>query len=414
MQAVILAAGKGVRLQPFTATQPKHMIPLAGKPLICWVLDAVQDVGINDVIVVTSYMEERIRSYLKSHPPKGVDLRFITQGKLPGTAKALECASESLASGDFLVLYGDIVTSGKTLSQLCKSHQVSRQPSMLLANADDPSRYGVVELDGETVRRILEKPLPGETSSNLVNAGAYILSPEVFPYLRKTRRSKRGEYELTDTLQSYIDDGHTVQACIDNKNDWLDVGHLWNLLDANSILLSRHEASVMGVVEPGATLLGSIVLESGARVRSGSYIEGPAYIGSESDIGPNCYIRPSTSIGSRVRIGNGCEVKNSIVMDDTHIAHLSYVGDSVIGSRCNLGAGTTIANLRFDRKSIKVGEGEVRLDSRKTKLGVFMGDEVQTGVNVSTMPGVRIGTGSWIGPGLVVQKDVPPKAFLRV
>ena len=154
---------------------------------------------------------------------------------------------------------------------------------------------------------------------------------------------------------------------------WMDVGRPWDLLKANEVLMSRIKGSVKGTVEPGATLKGEVVVEEGATVRSGSYIDGPVYISQGCDIGPNCYIRPSTSLGMGVKVGASVEVKNSIIMAKTHVPHHNYVGDSVIGERCNLGAGTKIANLRFDNMPVKVTvSGEV-IDTGLRKLGVIMG-----------------------------------------
>ena len=166
-------------------------------------------------------------------------------------------------------------------------------------------------------------------------------------------------------------------------------------------------------MEDGVRIHGPVHVEKGARIRSGAYIEGPTYIGPGSDIGPNCYIRPCTSIGSDVRIGNACEVKNSIIMDGSHIAHLSYVGDSVIGEGCNFGAGTTTANIRFDKKNVKMNVKGIRVDSGCRKLGAVVGDNAQTGINVSLLPGIKIGSGAWVAPGLVVQADVPSGYFLK-
>ena len=141
------------------------------------------------------------------------------------------------------------------------------------------------------------------------------------------------------------------------------MGLLWDLFEANHWILNKSKPRRLGQIEDGTHLIGSVVVDEGARIRSGTYIEGPAFIGKSSDIGPNCYIRPYTSISKKVRIGNACEIKNSIVMNGTHIGHLSYVGDSVIGENCNLGAGTTIANYRFDGKSVKMKVKDKVLDS---------------------------------------------------
>ncbi|HDD72370.1 MAG TPA: glucose-1-phosphate thymidylyltransferase, partial [Candidatus Bathyarchaeota archaeon] len=198
-----------------------------------------------------------------------------------------------------------------------------------------------------------------------------------------------------------------------DPEDWMDVGYPWSLLEANERVLKNLEAKILGEVEEGAVIKGPVYVGEGARVRSGAYVEGPVYIGPGADVGPNCYIRRYTSLGARVRVGNACEIKNSIVMDGTHIAHLSYVGDSVIGERCNFGAGTLIANLRFDDRPVKVMVKDRLVDSGRRKLGVIMGDEVKTGVNVSIMPGVKVGPRSWIAAGLTVYRDVPPDTFLR-
>jgi bifunctional UDP-N-acetylglucosamine pyrophosphorylase/glucosamine-1-phosphate N-acetyltransferase len=129
-------------------------------------------------------------------------------------------------------------------------------------------------------------------------------------------------------------------------------------------------------------------------------------IDEESDIGPNCYIRSYTSIGKKVRIGNACEIKNSIIMDNVHVGHLSYVGDSILGEKCNLGAGTITANYRLDGGTIKMVVKDRVVDSGRTKLGAVLGDDVKAGINVLFMPGVKVGCNSWVGPNVVVQRDV--------
>jgi bifunctional UDP-N-acetylglucosamine pyrophosphorylase/glucosamine-1-phosphate N-acetyltransferase len=173
------------------------------------------------------------------------------------------------------------------------------------------------------------------------------------------------------------------------------------------------EGSIEGDIEDGVHVQGPVRIAEGARVRSGAYIEGPVCIGSGSDIGPNCYLRPSTCIGADVRVGNACEVKNSIIMDGTRVPHLSYIGDSVIGERCNLGAGTITANIRFDKKNVKVEIKGERIDSGRRKLGVIIGDDAQTGINVNLLPGVKVGASAWIAPGLTVYEDIKSGTILR-
>src|SRR4030042_2811217 len=146
---------------------------------------------------------------------------------------------------------------------------------------------------------------------------------------------------------------------IDKKNNvsfmipsyWLDVSYPWDLLKANESLMSHLEGKIQGEIEPNAVLKGTVSVGKNTVVRSGSYIVGPVIIGDNCEIGPNCYIRPSTAVGDNCHIGASVEVKNSIIMRETKIPHHNYVGDSVIGERCNLGAGTKIANLRLDKNN---------------------------------------------------------------
>ena len=223
----------------------------------------------------------------------------------------------------------------------------------------------------------------------------------------ETSASARGEWEITDAISQLLNEKKTVLAVKISQDDWVDIGRPWDLLEANRWALERMEHRVYGLVENGAHLVGPVSVAETARIRSGAYIEGPALIDEESDIGPNCYIRSYTSIGKQVRIGNACEIKNSMVMDHAHIGHLSYVGDSILGEYCNLGAGTITANYRLDGGTIKMVVKDRVVDSGRTKLGTVLGDNVKAGINALFMPGVKVGNNSQIGPDVIVYRDVP-------
>ena len=188
------------------------------------------------------------------------------------------------------------------------------------------------------------------------------------------------------------------------------MGRPWDLLRANAALLAPLKGESLADVDPGATLVGEVRIEEGARVRRGSYIEGPSIIGPDAEIGPNCYIRPSTSIGPGAKVGNACEVKNSILMAKAHVPHQNYVGDSILGERCNLGAGTKVANLRLDEAPIKVVWRGVDIDTGLRKLGVIMGDDVKVGINASIDAGTIIGEESFLGPGARVRGNIAPRS----
>jgi len=404
MRAVVLAAGFGVRLKPFTITRPKGMIPIGGRPILEWILRRLEEAGIREVLIITHHMEGLIRDHFGSRP--GLEISFARQESVLGTADAFRVAEGFTRGEEFLGINGDLYLSPGTIERILRAHR-GGEATMAVVPVESPSRYGVVALEGELVRGLIEKPEPGEEPSRLANAGIYIFPPDIFEWIGKTQPSSRGEYEITEAIRGMIEAGRTVRAVEITPDSWLDIGYPWKLLEANERILKDLEHHVEGDVEKGVAMIPPVRIGRGCRIRSGSYIEGPVFIGEDCDIGPNCYIRPYTSIGSGVRIGNGCEVKNSIVMDGAHISHLCYVGDSIIGERCNLGAGTITANLRFDGRDVEMMIGDSLISSGRRKLGAFIGDDVQTGVNVSLMPGVKVGPGAWIAPGITVYEDVP-------
>ena len=406
MKAVILAAGKGERLRPLTDTRPKPLLPVAGKPLVEWLLVEAARAGARDILLVTHHMEEKIKEELGDGSRLGLRITYARQEKFLGTADAFRTAEEFVGGDEFIGVYGDAYLEPGTIRKIVRSH-VEGETTMTAMPVEAPSEYGVVEADAGRVKAVVEKPEPGSEPSNLANVGIYIFPPTVFEYIRRTGLSPRKEYEITDTLGLMLGDGLKVNLHRLGEGEWLDIGLPWNLLDANARALSTLEPRVLGAVEEGVVLNGPVHVCGGARVRSGAYIEGPVYIGEGADVGPNCYIRAGTSLGRNTRVGNACEVKNSIIMNGTHVAHLSYVGDSIIGSNCNLGAGTITANLRFDKKPVKVTIKERRVDSGLRKLGAIIGDDAQTGINVSIDPGVIVGSGAWIAPGITVTRDVP-------
>jgi bifunctional UDP-N-acetylglucosamine pyrophosphorylase/glucosamine-1-phosphate N-acetyltransferase len=180
----------------------------------------------------------------------------------------------------------------------------------------------------------------------------------------------------------------------------------WHLLDANEETVKKMKRKILGTIEKNVILKGSVVVGKDTTIRSGTYIEGPVVIGCNSKIGPNCYLRPYTTIGNYCHVGNACEVKNSIVMDHSNIPHLNYVGDSIIGENCNLGAGTTVANLKLDKQNISVVLNGKKIDSKRRKLGMVMGDNVQTGINSVINVGTMIGNNVFIGLGAMVKGEI--------
>ncbi len=396
MKAVVLVAGKGTRMEPLTSDCPKVMLEVANRPILEHILNAAVEAGIEGFVFITGYLEEQIKAHFGDGSKWGVSIEYVQQKEQLGTANAIGYARGHV-EGAFLVLNGDMLIGQEDLISL-----VSRKEEAVICvkEVENPSDFGVLETDNNKVVRIIEKPKNPPT--NLANAGIYLFRESIFDFIDKTQLSVRRELEITDSIQMLIDSGAPV-GYSPLTGRWIDIGYPWDLLKANEHLLKDLKGSCEGTVEPYATIKGEVAIGKGTLIRNGSYIEGPVVIGENCDIGPNCFIRPSTAIGNRVRIGNAVELKNTIVMEGTHVGHLSYVGDSVIGRRCNFGAGTKVANLRHDGKNIKVILKGRILDSGRRKLGVIMGDDVHTGINTSINIGVILEKGKATLPGEVVK-----------
>jgi UDP-N-acetylglucosamine diphosphorylase / glucose-1-phosphate thymidylyltransferase / UDP-N-acetylgalactosamine diphosphorylase / glucosamine-1-phosphate N-acetyltransferase / galactosamine-1-phosphate N-acetyltransferase len=281
----------------------------------------------------------------------------------------------------------------------------------VLTEVEDPSSFGVVELNGNKIVRIVEKPKKEEAPSNLINAGIYLFDDQIFDAIDQTPKSERGEYEITDSLQLQMNEDENVVG-LRSSNKWIDIGRPWELLDVNEHFLKDLKTDIQGEVEDGVTIHGPVFIGKNSVVRSGCYIMGPVYIGEDCDIGPNSFMRKYTSLGNNVSVGNAVELKNSIIMDNTNVNHLSYVGDSIIGSNCNIAAGTNIANLRFDDGNVKIVVKNEKIDSGRRKMGVVFGDGVKTGINSSFNPGVKVGVNSRIGAGVILSKDLESNKLL--
>lgn len=396
MKAIILAAGQGTRMGPLTRNIPKVMLPIANKPLLLHVILSARDAGIREFVLVVGYGEKIIKDYFKNGALFDVSIEYVHQEKQMGTADAVSSA-KGMVGDRFLVLNGDIIVNPAYIKKLigCSFDVV-----MTARHVDNPSDYGVLQVQGKKVLRIIEKPLDPPT--NLANAGIYVFPSSIFDTIGITPLSIRKEYEITDSLQMLIDKGIDV-GFLTLADKWMDIGRPWDLLDANEYFLSGLQPDVSGKIEPFATLKGSVSVGEGTIIRNGSYIIGPVIFGKNCDIGPNCYIRSGTSIGDNVRIGNAVEIKNSIIMKGTHIGHLSYVGDSIIGERCNFGAGTKVANLRHDERTIRVTLKGKLIDSGRRKLGTIMGDDVHTGINSMINVGAVVESKAMIAPGELVE-----------
>ncbi len=314
MKGVILAAGYGNRLLPFTSYRSKHMLPVAGKAILQHSIEYMRDVlNIHDIIIVVGYHRDIVIDYFKDGSDLGINISYVVQhsGQAHGLAAALSLTEDKIHS-DFVLLLGDNLFSAN-LKKVLDIHSSSNSHATIhVERHDNPSRFGVVELDSSNrILSLEEKPL--HPKSNFVISGFYVLSPVIFKMIKGLQPSARGEYELTDALQRLISSGFLVTAApIDGWR--LDIGFPEDLLDINRHYLTELTHSVNSDV-------------------SNCNIIPPVYI-SDNCVLDSSTIGPYTMIERGVTIKNST-VKGSVILESSSL-HRSSVSDSVIGTFSNI------------------------------------------------------------------------------
>jgi glucose-1-phosphate thymidylyltransferase len=366
-QAVILAAGEGQRLRPFTVTKPKVMLSIASKPILQYVVEALAQNGIRSIVLVVGYRKEQVFDYLGSGEQFGVDITYITQQRQLGTAHAL-ARVKAAAESEFLVLPGDNLIEADAIARF-----VAVKPeAMLVKRIDNPTRYGVVTIENGMVKDITEKPK--EAKSNVVNTGIYAFTTEIFSFIEDN-------LDIPDVLNNMLAQGYPISAQ-EADGTWLDVVYPRDILNINDAVLRQIRANLGGIIETPVSIKGPVSVGKDTVVRSNSYIVGPVVIGNNCDIGPNVCILPATSIGDNVVISSFNNVKNSVIGNDVNIGPGCVIQDSVIDSGC-------LIKGHFTAYS---GETDVKSDEhRLVSIGVMLGEDCNLGNNVIAQPGVILG-----------------------
>ncbi|MER3403572.1 MAG: glucose-1-phosphate thymidylyltransferase [Armatimonadota bacterium] len=308
MKGLILAGGKGTRLRPITFSMAKQLVPVANKPVLFYGLEALAEAGIREVGIIVGETAHAIQAAVGDGSQWGLSVTYIPQPEPLGLAHAVLTAEPYLGTSPFVMYLGDnLVTSGvKPLVQAFEE----RRPNalILLAEVPNPQEFGVAELDGERVVRLIEKPK--EPPSNLALVGVYLFDSHIFEACLAIKPSWRGELEITDAIQHLIDQGYTVEW---HKITgwWKDTGSLESLLEANRLVLEELPPMVQGVLEE-SQLYGRVSVGAGSVLRR-CVVRGPVVIGAGCML-EECYIGPFTSIGDGVRM-HACEIEFSIVLE---------------------------------------------------------------------------------------------------
>ena len=388
-QAVILAAGEGQRLRPFTVTKPKAVLSVAGKPILQHVVEALAQNGIRNIVLVVGYKKEQVFDYMGSGEQFGVDITYVTQESQLGTAHAL-AQTKGVAEDEFLVLPGDNLIEANTIAQFV----ATKPEAVLVRRVDNPVRYGVVTIEGNVVKDIAEKPK--EARSNIINTGIYAFTSEIFRFIE-------AELDIPDALNNMIAQGYSINAKeVDGL--WLDVVYPWDILSLNDAVLRQIPASLGGIIEKGVSLKGIVSVGKDTVIRSNSYIVGPVVIGEGCDIGPDVCILPATSIGDNVVISSFTQIKNSVIGNDVNVGPSSIIQDSVIDKGCIVGGHFTACS----------GEAEVKIDDEyhPVNIGAMLGENCSLGSSVVAQPGVIVGNYSQIQTLKLISGRLPDRSLV--
>ena len=388
-QAVILAAGEGERLRPFTVNRPKLMLSIADKPILQYVIESLAQNGIRSIVLVVGYKKEQVFDWLGSGEQFGVDITYITQKKQLGTAHALAQA-KAVTEPEFLVLSGDNLIEADTIAQFANI----KPEAVLVKRVDNPVRYGVVTIEGGKVRDIVEKPKQPKT--NMINTGIYAFTADIFGFIE-------AELNIPDALNNMLAQGYAINA-LETGGIWLDVVYPWDILSLNEAILRQIPAGLGGIIEPGVSLKGQVSVGKGTVIRSNSYIAGPVVIGDSCDIGPNVCLLPATSIGDNVVISPFTEIENSTICSDVNIGPGCILQNSVIDRGC-------IIKGQFTAYS---GQTEVKIDDEHhlVDMGAMLGEGCNLGNSVAAQPGVIVGNYSQIQALKLISGRLPDRSLV--
>ncbi len=385
--AVVLAAGKGTRLQPLTQSRPKPMLPAANRPILEHVLDALVDAGIERLVLVVGYRRERVQSYV-GPTYRDTPVEYVIQDKQLGSGHAL-LQAESEVTEPMLVVNGDRLIEPAAIEAVGTAFADSdRSAAMAVIERDEASRYGVVSLDGDEVAELVEKP--DTHGHGLINAGIYAFEESIFDEISATTRQS-GELALTDTIQRLVGRRDVTGVPIDGL--WVDATYPWDLLSVAQEVLSRGQTSEPET-KPGVWVDDDVSIHEDATLQS------PVVVGPDCEIAAGAVVGPNVALSRNVTIGPNATVERSVLDEDSRVGHGSTVIDSVLGQDTHLGAGTVIPG----------GPGDVRVGNQvheEQHLGAVLADRVKVAGGVSFETGALVGAKATIRTGAHVRGQIP-------
>jgi len=410
MKVIFLCGGIGKRMFPIT--EDKFLLNFLGKTLLQHQMEVAKQAGLNQFLVIGNpanmgQIEQIARMF------SGAKIELALQKQPLGIADALK-STAFFSDGAILVVNPNDIFAASAYTSLLQEAKKKSAASYMLGYQTKsyfPGGYLVIN-SRNVLKHIVEKPKPGQEPSNLVNILVHLHtdSKRLLEYIEKVKTTKDDVYECA--LDNLVKDGHKIKV-IPYTDFWAPIKYPWHIFDVVKYLLdiSQPRISASAYISEKATIEGKVFISDNVRVLENAVIRGPVYIGPGSIIGTNALVRDYSHIGADCVIGYSTEIKGSYIGDGCWM-HSSYIGDSIIGKGCSFGAGTVLANFRFDEQNISVIVGGKAIDTGRDKLGAIIGDNCKAGVNVSVMPGIKIGPNSIVGSHVCLTKDLGPEKII--
>jgi len=332
LKGLVLSGGAGTRLRPLTHTSAKQLVPVANKPVLFYGLEALRDAGIREVGIIVGDTRAEIEEAVGDGSKFGLEISIIPQVAPLGLAHAVLTAEEFLGDSSFVMYLGDNLLRDGITGLVEEFRATAPDAMILLQHVEEPEHYGIAELDGDTVVRLVEKPK--HPTSDLALVGVYLFTHAIIESAKAIKPSWRNELEITDAIQNMVDRGLRVEPHIVN-GWWKDTGQVGDMLEANRLILDVQRRRIDGEVDDESIIDGRVVIEAGAKVVR-STVRGPAVIGAGTVI-EDAYVGPYSAISDNCHVSHA-EIEHSILWEGSSIRDLdARVESSLIGREVSIG-----------------------------------------------------------------------------
>ena len=350
MKGIILHGGHGTRLRPLTHTGPKQLLPIANKPMSEYCLESLKNSGISDIaIIIGGIGSNKVKEYYGNGENFGVNLTYIEQDFPKGIAHAVRLCKDFIGDEKFVVFLGDNIIQ-KNITEYVENFKDSDDSaSVLLCEVDNPTQFGIAEIENEKIIKFTEKPKNPPT--NLAVTGIYFLTPLIFDLIDNLKPSWRNELEIVDALQMLLDINKKIRYYI-ITDFWKDTGTPEDILQANKTILENMNSYFKGIKKDDVIIDGNVMIGEGTKIESGSKIFGPVIIGKNCIIGNNVQVGPNTSVGDNSNLSQ-CKIINSIMMNDCEINSNIEIKNSIIASNSKISK----SEINQSEKIFLLGEG---------------------------------------------------------